>query len=145
MSQLTNRSPSNLGLFWFAWTNGPSVHWVVSIIASGFFATGLVLVFLSLMNYLIDSYVMFAASVLAANSVIRSLFAAAFPLFTTYMYENLGIHWASSIPAFLSLACMPFPYLFWRYGAAIRSKCKFAAEAAQVLERMRSHRPAPEK
>jgi hypothetical protein len=71
-----------VGLFWFAWTNGPEIHWIVPIIASGFFAAGLVLVFLSLLNYLIDSYVIFAASVLAANAVLRSLFGAAFPLFT---------------------------------------------------------------
>ncbi|KAK1967087.1 major facilitator superfamily transporter [Colletotrichum sublineola] len=126
-----------IGLFWFAWTNGPEIHWIVSIIASGFFAAGLVLVFLSLLNYLIDSYVVFAASVLAANSVLRSLFGAAFPLFTTQMYENLGIHWASSVPAFLSLACLPFPFLFYKYGHVIRRKCAFAAEAAAVLERMR--------
>src|SRR5699024_10315360 len=44
-----------VGLFWFAWTNGNSVHWVVPIIGSGFFAAGIVLVFLSLMNYLVDS------------------------------------------------------------------------------------------
>nr|XP_036586650.1 major facilitator superfamily transporter [Colletotrichum truncatum]KAF6797207.1 major facilitator superfamily transporter [Colletotrichum truncatum] len=126
-----------IGLFWFAWTNGPEIHWVVSIIASGFFAAGLVLVFLSLLNYLIDSYVIFAASVLAANSVMRSLFGAAFPLFTTQMYENLGIHWASSIPAFLSLACLPFPFLFYKYGSVIRARCAYASEAAAVMERMR--------
>ncbi|KAI1465058.1 MFS general substrate transporter [Daldinia caldariorum] len=127
-----------VGLFWFAWTCGPNVHWIVSIIASGFFATGLVLVFLSLMNYMIDSYVIYAASVLAANSVLRSIFGAAFPLFTTAMYNNLGIHWASSIPAFLAVACLPFPFLFYKYGARIRMKCKFAAEAAKVLEKMRT-------
>ncbi|XXH04415.1 hypothetical protein Hte_010829 [Hypoxylon texense] len=136
-----------IGLFWFAWTNGPNIHWIVCIIASAFFAAGLVLVFLSLMNYLIDSYVIYAASVLAANSVLRSLFGAAFPLFTTAMYENLGIHWASSIPAFLALACLPFPFLFYKYGRAIRMKCKFAAEAAEVLARMRTRtddsRPEP--
>ncbi|KAI8960185.1 MFS general substrate transporter [Daldinia sp. FL1419] len=127
-----------IGLFWFAWTCGPNIHWIVSIIASGFFATGLVLVFLSLMNYMIDSYVIYAASVLAANSVLRSIFGAAFPLFTTAMYNNLGIHWASCIPAFLALACLPFPFLFYKYGARIRMSCKFAAEAAQVLEKMRT-------
>ncbi|KAJ2904592.1 putative fluconazole resistance protein 1 protein [Zalerion maritima] len=127
-----------VGLFWFAWTNGPSIHWIVPIIASSFFAAGLVLVFLSLMNYLIDSYVIFAASVLAANSVIRSLFGAAFPLFTTYMYDDLGVHWASSVPAFLALACLPFPLLFYKYGAGIRMKCRYAAEAAAVLKRMRA-------
>ncbi|KAK7935433.1 hypothetical protein PG985_000928 [Apiospora marii] len=127
-----------IGLFWFAWTNGLDVHWIVPIIASGFFGAGLVLVFLSLMNYLVDSYVVYAASVLASNAVLRSLLGAAFPLFTTNMYSNLGIHWASTIPAFLSLACLPFPFLFWKYGAEIRMKCKYAAEAAKVLEEFRA-------
>jgi len=126
-----------VGLFWFAWTNYPSIHWSVSIIATAPFGFGMVLVFLSIMNYLIDAYVIYAASVLAANSVIRSLFGAAFPLFTTYMYQNLGIHWASSIPAFLALACVPFPFLFYKYGRPIRMKCKYAAEAAAVLAEMR--------
>jgi len=40
----------------------------------------MVLVFLSIMNYLIDAYVIFAASVLAANAVLRSIFGAVFPL-----------------------------------------------------------------
>lgn len=125
-----------VGLFWFAWTNGPEIHWVVPIIASGFFAAGLVSVFLSLLNYMIDSYTVYAASVLAANSVLRSLFGAAFPLFTSYMYKDLGIHWASSVPAFLALACMPFPFLFWLYGARIRKGCKYASEAAEILKHM---------
>ncbi|KAK4157940.1 putative transporter mfs2 [Chaetomidium leptoderma] len=125
-----------VGLFWFAWTNGPEVHWVVPITASAFFAAGLVSVFLSLLTYMIDSYTVFAASVLAANSVLRSLFGAAFPLFTTYMYHDLGIHWASTIPAFLALACMPFPWLFYRYGARIRGSCKYATEAAAIFEKM---------
>ncbi|TVY37410.1 Efflux pump [Lachnellula occidentalis] len=126
-----------IGLFWFAWTNSPSIHWAVSIIGAAPFGFGMVLVFLSIMNYLIDAYVIYAASVLAANSVLRSIFGAVFPLFTTYMYKGLGIHWASSIPAFLALACVPFPFLFYRYGEAIRLKCKYAAEAAAVLHRIR--------
>ena len=118
-----------IGLFWFAWTNGTNVHWIVSIIAGAPFGFGMVLVFLSIMTYLVDAYTIYAASVLAANSVIRSCFGAGFPLFTTYMYHNLGIHWASCIPAFLAVACMPFPFLFYRYGAQIRRRCKYAAEA----------------
>ncbi|ATY65408.1 Major facilitator superfamily general substrate transporter [Cordyceps militaris] len=127
-----------VGLFWFAWTNGPEIHWAVSIVGSGFFAAGILLVFLPLLNYLIDSYVIYAASVLAANSVLRSLFGAAFPLFTTYMYKDLGIHWASSVPAFLSLACLPFPFLFYKYGAKIRARCEFASEASRIMEKMRA-------
>ncbi|OJJ50007.1 hypothetical protein ASPZODRAFT_139343 [Penicilliopsis zonata CBS 506.65] len=125
-----------IGLFWFAWTNYTSVHFMASVAAGVPFGFGLVLVFLSIMNYLIDSYTIFAASVLAANSVLRSLFGAVFPLFTTYMYDNLGIHWASSIPAFLALACVPFPFLFYKYGPAIRSRCKFAGQSEAFMRKI---------
>ncbi|KAF2144372.1 uncharacterized protein K452DRAFT_349533 [Aplosporella prunicola CBS 121167] len=126
-----------IGLFWFAWTNYPSIHWMASIAAGAPFGFGMVLVFLAIMNYLIDAYTIFAASVLAANAVLRSLFGTAFPLFTTYMYNNLGIHWASSIPAFLALACVPFPFLFYKYGPAIRARCEYAAQSAAFLAKMR--------
>ena len=126
-----------IGMFWFAWTNYPSIHWSVCIIGTAPFGFGMVLVFLSCMNYLIDSYTVYAASVLAANSVLRSLFGAAFPLFTTNMYDALGIHWASSIPAFLALACLPFPFVFYKYGKQVRMKCKYAAQAHEIMEQMK--------
>jgi hypothetical protein len=96
------------------------------------------------MNYLIDAYTIFAASVLAANSVLRSLFGFAFPLFTTQMYRNLGIHWASSIPAFLALVCVPFPFLFYKYGAEIRKRCKFAAESDAFMKMMMARQQGDE-
>lgn len=133
-----------VGLFWFAWTNFPSIHWSVCIIATIPFGAGMVLVFLSIMNYLIDSYTIYAASVLAANSVLRSLFGAVFPLFTAQMYANLGIHWASSIPAFLALACVPFPFLFYRYGASIRRNCKYAHEAQEFMDEILAKRDQPD-
>ncbi|RAL17665.1 MFS transporter [Aspergillus homomorphus CBS 101889] len=125
-----------IGLFWFAWSNSPSVHWMASVAAGAPFGFGLVLVFLSVFNYLIDAYTIFAASVLAANSALRSLFGFAFPLFTTYMYENLGIHWASSIPAFLAVACIPFPIIFYLYGARIRKHCPYAAQAEAFMQKL---------
>ncbi|PWY81565.1 MFS general substrate transporter [Aspergillus sclerotioniger CBS 115572] len=134
-----------IGLFWFAWTNGLNVHWIVSIIASAPFGFGMVLVFLNIMSYLIDAYTIYAASVLAANSIIRSCFGAGFPLFTTYMYQNLGIHWASCIPAFLSIACLPFPFIFYKYGAAIRRKCKYAGESDAFMKKLADKSLNPEK
>lgn len=132
-----------IGLFWFAWTNYPSIHWMASVAAGVPFGFGMVLVFLSVFNYLIDSYTIFAASVLAANSLVRSTFGAVFPLFTTYMYHNLGIHWASSIPAFLAVACVPFPFIFYKYGAQIRTRCTYAAEADAFMQRL-TEQKAPE-
>lgn len=91
-----------VGMFAFAWSNGKDVHWSAGIILSSPFGFGCVLVFMSCINYLLDSYTIYAASVLAAGSMLRSLFGFAFPLFTSQMYANLGIHWASSVPAFLT-------------------------------------------
>ncbi|KAF4292894.1 hypothetical protein KXX55_001309 [Aspergillus fumigatus] len=125
-----------IGLFWFAWTNYPSIHYLASISAGVPFGFGMVLAFLSLMNYLIDAYTIYAASVLAASAVLRSIFGAAFPLFVKYMYSSLGIHWASSIPAFLALACVPFPFLFYKYGPDIRKKCKFSAESDEFMRKL---------
>ncbi|EHK21769.1 uncharacterized protein TRIVIDRAFT_191922 [Trichoderma virens Gv29-8] len=105
----------------------PSIHWVSSVLANVPFGFGLLVVFSSITNYLIDSYLIFAASAIAANTVLRSLFGAAFPLFTPYMYQSLGIHWASSVPAFLSLACVPLPFIFYKYGAKIRKRCTYAS------------------
>lgn len=44
------------------------------------------------------------------------------------MYERLGYQWASSLLAFLTLAMMPFPWLFFRYGKALRKRSRFAVE-----------------
>lgn len=122
--------------FWFAWTNHPSIHWSVSIVGTAPFGFGLILIYLGIMNYLIDSYTIYAASVLAANALLRCIFGAVFPIIATYMYDGLGIHWAPTIPAFLSLLCMPAPFLFYRYGAAIRTRCKYAAESHRYLQKL---------
>lgn len=41
-----------VGLFWFSWTNFPSIHWAVPIAAGIPFGAGMVLVFLSIMVFL---------------------------------------------------------------------------------------------
>ncbi len=148
-----------IGLFWaseafctaatlltqrqFAWTNGPETHWLASIAAGVPFGFGLVVIFQGINNYLVDSYTIFAASVLAGTAVLRSVFAAAFPLFTSQMYHKLGIHWAASIPAFLGLAFAPFPFLLYKYGPAIRKRCKYSAEAVAFLKELQGQTQRP--
>ena len=46
-----------IGLFWFAWSSQPSVHWIVPMFGVGIFGCSIILIFLASMNYLIDSYV----------------------------------------------------------------------------------------
>ncbi|CAG8121567.1 unnamed protein product [Penicillium salamii] len=125
-----------IGLFWFAWTSQTSIHWMFPVAAGVPFGFGMVMVFLPILNYLVDAYTIYAASVLAGNSMLRSVFGAVFPLFTTYMYRNLGVNWASSIAAFLSVACAPMPVLFWLYGAKIRKRCHYAAKSEAFMNRV---------
>ncbi len=130
-----------IGLAIFAATDSPDLPWIAPIIGGGPFGLGMVLIFLSTMSYLTDAYLIYAASVLASNSVIRSLFGFAFPLFTTDMYQiggKNGIHWGPAIAGLLALICLPFPFIFYKYGAHIRERCKYASEAKQMLEQMQS-------
>ena len=115
-----------IGLFIFAWTSYPQLSWAGP--AMGGFPVGFGFIFLynSANNYLVDSYQHQAASALAAKTFIRSFWGAAVVLFTEQMYERLGDQWASTLLAFISLACCAIPFLFWRYGASIRSKSKYA-------------------
>ncbi|KAG9233193.1 major facilitator superfamily domain-containing protein [Amylocarpus encephaloides] len=115
------------GLFMFAWTTYPSVHWIVPIIGSSIFGMGTLLVFSGVFTFLVDAYPLYAASSLAANSFARSSFGAAFPLFGVQMYHKLGDQWATSLLAFLTVAMMPFPYIFFKYGKKIRGKSRFAS------------------
>ena len=132
-----------IGMFGFAWTNFPTIHWSASVILVAPFGFGTVLVVVSILVYLLDAYTIYAASVFAAGAMLRAFVGAAFPLFTAQMYHDIGIHWASSIPAFLILACLPFPFVIYRYGAKIRMRCKYSHEAAVLMARMQANYSGP--
>lgn len=125
-----------IGLFWFAWTNDPSTFWLISVSAGVFTGFGMVLLYMSLTNYIVDTYLGYAASALAASTVCRSVAAAVFPLFTSSMYNSLGIHWASSVPGFMSVVFVPCLLCFYKWGHVIRSKTRFAQEANRIAEAM---------
>jgi DHA1 family multidrug resistance protein-like MFS transporter len=92
------------GLFWFGWTGySGTVHWIVPILSGLFTGFGIFSIFLSLLNYIVDSYLMFAASAIAANTFMRSIFGGIFPLFATYMFNGMGIQWASTVRSSLNL------------------------------------------
>ncbi|WWD18216.1 hypothetical protein CI109_102666 [Kwoniella shandongensis] len=134
-----------IGLAGTAATDGPDIHWIAPIIFGVPFGCGIIVVFLSVLGYLVDSYTIYAASVLAANSVLRSLFGAAFPLFTTQMFGAIGVHWGVALPGFLSLACIPATWVFYKYGAKIRAKCKYSADAEKQMAMIMAARMAQAK
>lgn len=119
-----------VGLFWFGWAGDfpEKVHWIVPTIGLAFVGAGLITIFLPCLNYIIDCYLMYAASALAGNSFMRSSFASAFPLFSRQMFTAMHIKYGGTLLGCVALLMMPVPFLFYRYGAAIRKKSKYSPD-----------------
>jgi MFS family permease len=115
-----------IGLFIFAWTSYSHLIWVGPCLAGLPVGFGFIFLYNACNNYLVDSYQHQAASALAAKTCIRSFWGAACVLFTGQMYDRLGNQWASTLLAFLALAWCAIPFVFWRYGPAIRKGSKYA-------------------
>jgi MFS transporter, DHA1 family, multidrug resistance protein len=117
------------GLFWFAWTAKPSVHWICPIIAQAFSILGSVLVYVGANFYMLDTYgPLYGASAAGATSLSRYTLATAFPLFTLQMYRRLGIGWATSLLGFCTLAMAPIPWVFYRWGPKLRARSSYEHE-----------------
>ncbi|KAJ5651560.1 MFS general substrate transporter [Penicillium longicatenatum] len=115
------------GLFWFGWTGwSSSIHWMAPTASGVFIGFGLTSIFMSCFNYLLDSYSNFAASAFAANTMMRSMVGACFPLFTTQMFNNMGIQWAGTLLGFMAAIMVPIPVLFYVYGGRLRRMSKLA-------------------
>lgn len=114
------------GLFWFGWTSHTDIIWVPQVIAGVPIGMGILVIFMQGLNYIIDVYLMFANSGIAANTLIRSLVGGAFPLFSTQMYHKLGVDWASSLLGFITIAMIPIPVVFFIYGKRIRAMSKYS-------------------
>ena len=115
------------GLFWFGWTGfTKDIHWIAPTLSGLLSGFGFVSIFMPLFNFIIDAYLMYAASALAANTVMRSAFAAGFPMFARYMYSGLGVGLATTVLACVAAAMVPIPVLFYFYGAKLRKRSEFA-------------------
>jgi multidrug resistance protein len=103
-------------------TSYKHIIWVGPASSGIAFGYGMVLCYYSVNSYIIDSYSKYAASALAAKVFLRSGGGAAFPLFTTQMYDRLGLNWASWLLAFIGLGMTLIPYVFFYFGANLRAK-----------------------
>jgi hypothetical protein len=110
------------GLFLYGWAMQYQVHWIVPLIGTAIYGFGQLAVFLCIMAYLIDAFGIFAASALAANTVVRSFFGAVLPLAGARMYSVLGYGWGNSLLGFIALAFVPIPILLSRYGETLRKR-----------------------
>lgn len=108
------------GLFMYGWSAQYSTHWIVPIIGTGLIGVGNISVFMCVVSYLVDAFTIYAASALAANTVVRSIVGAILPLAGQSMYAALGLGWGNSLLGFIAVACIPVPLILLKYGERMR-------------------------
>ena len=83
-------------------------------------------IFQQCINFLVDTYTLYAASAVSANTFLRSLLACGFPLVARPMFHNLGVGPAMSILGAVACLALPVPLLFMKFGLRLRKMSKFA-------------------
>ncbi|KAI0711115.1 MFS general substrate transporter [Cerioporus squamosus] len=114
--------------FWFGWTSFPQISFWVPLMSGVLMGMSTLALLVSLLNYIIDVYVYATATALGACTVVRSIFSAVFPLFSTQMFHALSPRWASTLVGCIAVLMIPIPVLLIRYGPALRAKSHYVAE-----------------
>ena len=120
------------GLFLYAWTSYPFLHWILPSVGLAFVGFGVMVIVTTAVMYLTDSYTKYAGSAIAAVAFGENMFAAWLPLATKRMYTVLGFQWASSLLGFVALALTLAPIILLFKGESIRKKSKFMNEASYI-------------
>lgn len=125
-----------IGQLWFSWTSVPiTIHWIWPILAGIPFGAGNCLVFIYASNYIAGCYGVYSASALAGNSVVRSLMGGSLPLAGPSMYAKLSPQWAGTLLGAVQVLLIPIPFVFYKWGAKIRTKSPLIRQLREDLER----------
>jgi len=115
-----------ISVLWMAWTTYPWISYWSPLAASVLFGYGILCIFISSYQHIIDSYESYAASALASATLIRYVSAGGMVEVAIPFYRNVGLHWTLTILACLSALMVPVPYLFYFYGTKLRASSKYA-------------------
>ncbi|KAF2797061.1 MFS general substrate transporter [Melanomma pulvis-pyrius CBS 109.77] len=114
-----------LGLIMYGWTVENRVHWIAPMIGTGLVGFGMIGIVMSVQTYLIDSFPLHAASVTAANTVLRSLLGALLPLSGLEIYNKLGFGWGNTLFGILAFLLAPVLWVFSITGQRLRTNPKW--------------------
>ncbi|CAL5874688.1 uncharacterized protein PFLUO_LOCUS8989 [Penicillium psychrofluorescens] len=114
------------GLFLYAWSARPSVHWIAPTLGFAILMFAMYFVTQSIFSYIPMIYPRYAASILAASSFARSVFAFAAILFAKPMFNALGVDGGVSLLAGLTVLCAVGLVFLWKFGKRLRERSRFA-------------------
>ncbi|KAK0116003.1 hypothetical protein ONS95_013040 [Cadophora gregata] len=117
-----------VGLFMFAWTGRPSIHWIVPTIGVTIYTVGIFIILQCVFVYISMTYPEYAASLFAGNDFCRSALAAGAILFSRPLFLNVGIAEGVTLLAGLTISGVIGIFVLWYYGANLRARSRFTAK-----------------
>lgn len=115
-----------IGLFLFAWTANPDIHWIASVIGITIYGSSVFIVLQCVFVYVPLSYPQYAASLFAGNDFFRSALACGSILFARPLFLNLGVGKGVSLLAGLSTLGIVGMFTLYFTGARLRARSRFA-------------------
>ncbi|POS72615.1 polyamine transporter 1 [Diaporthe helianthi] len=115
------------GQFITAWTARPeNAPWIAPVLGLFLMGCGFNTIFQAALNYLVDTFRAYAASAVAANTFLRSIFAAGLPLVIIPLYTDFGVEITQSVFAGLATLLISVPFVFYYFGRNIRARNKWS-------------------
>ena len=115
-----------IGLFWLAWTQFASIHWIVPTLAIGVTNIGIFVIYLAGFNYLADVYHIYASSAIAAQSFFRNMLGATIPLYNDQMLEKMTFQGGLSFLGGIATLLAFVPWILYIWGPSLRARSKVA-------------------
>ncbi|KAF5866832.1 hypothetical protein ETB97_008636 [Aspergillus alliaceus] len=120
-------------MFWMAWTARSDISFWSPLSASVVTGFGMLCVFTTCYQYLIDTYEAYAASALSCLTLMRYLVSGAMIEVSIPFYKNLGVPHTLTILGCINAVLVPVPYVSYRYGPWIRKRSKYGKMFASGL------------
>ncbi|KAF8965491.1 MFS polyamine transporter [Flammula alnicola] len=125
--------PSALMIFAFTGAYA-HVHWIAVCISGFLFGFAMILIYVSANSYIIDSYSAFAASAMAAKTLLRSEIGAMVPLFVNQMFHHMHFQYAGLLLGLIGFVITPIPFFFFKYGEKIRARSSRASQGRRLTD-----------
>ncbi|EIW79249.1 MFS multidrug transporter [Coniophora puteana RWD-64-598 SS2] len=127
-----------IGLFGFAWTTLPNVHWIASMVFTAIIGIANYSIYMATIDYMICAYGPYSASATGGNGFSRDFLAGVLTLPATPFFQNVSkthaVNYACTI-----LGCIAFlvtipVYIFYFYGEWFRKRSPFACSLADAAK-----------
>lgn len=115
-----------ISLFWLGWTNYSDISIWSGLAACFAFGIVLIAIYVSVYEYIIDSYGDHAAVALASITMVRYLIAGGMVLAVRPMYDGIGVQWTMTMLGCIAVILTPAPLIFWKIGHRLRVKSPYA-------------------